>query len=470
MLDMILKERIKGFYMGKLYPAVICALIFLGYALSIEVFLLPVIVLAAGFSFWICDSVRPLLVPLCTFLFALSNENSMFGDIGSDYYTTGWRLVVFIMLIIFVAVSLVAFLRRIQLVQKLIRRKTPLILSLLLLSSAFMLNGSGSEKWVIGNVIYGSFQVISFLIVFVLFYHGFADYETADELGDYFSYVTVLMSLLLIGEMLLLYLTNPDLIQNGEILKEKIVFGWGISNNAGFYISVLIPMNLYRAYRSRVSIIPFLVATATWVAAILTLSRNALVWSSIAYAGCLICFMLFGKRKIFFRYAALTTLLCLGVAFLVYHEVVMTALTNYSVQGMGDSGRFKIWKLGLQKLSEAPIFGNGFHGDLVTGDKTATFIPTMAHNTLVQLLYSMGIFGFAAYFIYRIRTVFLFIKRPSMLKTMLAASILVLLGASLLDNFIFHIQPVFYYSIAMAIVCRKNNEDVPCRFYIKEWR
>ena len=109
MLGSIIAERMKSFYMGKLYPLVICALIFAGHVLGIEVFLLPVIVLIASVSFWVCDSIRPVFVPLCTFLFAFSSENSLFGTVSSDYYVTGWRIVVFVLLIFWVFISLCRF-------------------------------------------------------------------------------------------------------------------------------------------------------------------------------------------------------------------------------------------------------------------------------------------------------------------------------------------------------------------------
>ncbi len=459
MLKASTKRKIEYFYMGRLYPLLVCAAVFLGYRFGIEVFLLPVVVLFACGAFWLCSSVRPLIAPLCMFLFAFSNGNSMFGEVGSDYYLTGWRIVVFGILVVFAAVSLIAFLKKNMYVEKLLYRKTPLLGSLLLLSAAFMLNGVMSASWEIGNIIYGSLQVLAFLIIYVIFYHGFSDFESADELGDYFSYITMLLSLLLISEMVTLFLTSPGVIENGQIIKSEIVFGWGVCNNAGFYIAVLIPMNFYGAYRSRLPIVQFTVATATLVAAVLTLSRNALLWSCTIYVFCLVCLMFFGNKRIFFRYAALTMVLCFGVFFLRYHEAIMTALTNYTLQGADDSGRFEIWRQAFEKFREAPIFGNGFHAELQTGVQTASFIPTMAHNTVFQLLFSMGIVGFVAYAIYRIRTLMLFLHRPSMLKTMLGASMLVLLGASMLDNFIFHVQPIFYYSIAMVIACKKDRED-----------
>jgi len=83
----------------------------------------------------------------------------------------------------------------------------------------------------------------------------------------------------------------------------------------------------------------------------------------------------------------------------------------------------------------------------------------MAHQTFVQLLASMGIFGLLAYLYYRVMTVVPLIRRPRLDTVMLALSVGVLLAESLLDNFIFYFIPVIYYSIALAIIHRDSWED-----------
>ena len=92
--------------------------------------------------------------------------------------------------------------------------------------------------------------------------------------------------------------------------------------------------------------------------------------------------------------------------------------------------------------------------------ESATFVPTMSHNTLFQLLSSMGAVGTLAYGYYRAMTLAPFIKKFSFDKAMLALPILLTLGASLLDNFIFYFYTAFLYIILLAIAFRmKKNED-----------
>ena len=454
-----MKERLASFFMGRGYPLLVCLLVALGFILGTEVYFIPVIVLLACLSFWVCNSIRPLAVPLCTFIYSLSNGNSLFGKESTDFYISGWRLVAMIILGVIVIVSLGAFMVRNGFFSKLRRMRMPLLAPLLILSLAFLLNGAGSETWVPTDLLYGFFQVISFLIVFVLFYHGFSDDETPEELGKYFAYMSMLMSLVLIAELVFVYTTTPGIIVKGVIDRTLIIFGWGVCNNAGVYLAMLIPMNFYGAYTSRCPAWYFTVATATYVAAVFTLSRNALLVGTLIYVLSLVTLCVFGKRKNFFRTCAGILILSVLVVVAVYYDVLSTALKDYYDRGFGDEARLDIWDDGLKNFLTAPLFGKGFHGFPKFGTVNAEFIPQMAHNTVVQLLSGMGIAGLLAYGYYRIKTVVLFVKRPSIMKTMLAYGALVLLLESLLDNFLFHIHPVFHYSIALAIAARASDSE-----------
>ena len=456
-------DRLNKFYMGRLYPAVVCVLVLCGFLCSKEHILIPTIVLFACGAFWVCRSVKPLIAPLCTFIYSLSNGNAIFGSEASDYYFTGWRIKALVLLAALATVSIVAFFIKAGIIQKMLVKKTPLLFPLLLLSASFLLSGAFSDKWAAKDLLYGFFLVFSFLVVYVLFYHGFSEDDDTTELGDYFSYVTLLMSLVLIVEMVWLYTGENGVISpEGEIVKSMIIFGWGSCNNAGVYLAMLIPMNFYGAYRSRIGGVYFLVATATYICAVLTLSRNALLFSTLADIGCLIGFSIYGnpKKRRSFAYSALAILLCAAVVYVVYREPLILALSSYAEMGVSDSGRFEIWREALSTFLENPILGNGFYEVLQTGELKASFIPAMAHNTALQFMSSMGLVGLASYVFYRIRSVRAFTDRPELLKTMLGVSILILLGESLLDNFIFQIHPMFYYSIAMAIAYRRYDEQL----------
>ena len=77
--------------------------------------------------------------------------------------------------------------------------------------------------------------------------------------------------------------------------------------------------------------------------------------------------------------------------------------------------------------------------------------PAMAHNTILEIMSALGIFGIAAYSLYRIASLIPLFKRPTTKKTMLYLGIIVILLSSMLDNFVFDIYPMFYSVIALSI-------------------
>ena len=458
-----LHRKTNEFYMGRLYPVIVCLLICVGQITAKEHITIPINVLLACGALLVCSSIRPIITILCAFVYSLSRENAFFGSSSSDFFFTGWRVVAFWVLLTVVVVSFISFFRRNSFFKRVGLGKTPLLLPLILLCAAFLLNGVRSGEWVSGSLLYGFLQVVAYGFVFVIFYHGFSDEESSQELADYFAYVGVLISLVLIAEMAAVYITNGVFI-DGVIHRENIKFGWGIGNTAGIYLNLLVPLGFYATYRSRRLAIPyFIVTTLTYAAAIFTISRNALLFGTASYFIILLIFCFVGEKKKFFRIWALIIVAAAAVAFALYHDQILTAFKSYVDRGMDDSSRFSIWQTAWERFKENPIFGNGFRGLLFESGSAVSFIPIMSHNTVFQILFSMGLVGFCSYALYRLCTLAPFFKRPSIMKCMLGALILVILGESLLDNFVFHIQPMFYYSIALAIVYRSHKHDVAAK-------
>ena len=147
------------------------------------------------------------------------------------------------------------------------------------------------------------------------------------------------------------------------------------------------------------------------------------------------------------------------VFLLVLREKIADVFAKVLEQGLSDNGRFELWKRGIENFLCAPVFGKGLFG---YGDTdvfiAANFIPTMAHNTIVQLLSSMGIAGTAAYGFYRVKTLLPLFRKPTFEKAVLYLPILLTLGMSLLDNFVFYVYTVFYYTVALAIIFRVEEE------------
>ena len=447
---------VRSFYMGNIYPAIIAALVAFGSVFGIEVFTCICHTALLFGAFIISKSVKPILISLFTYVMQVSVGNSPFYPNYSDYYYTGWRLPIMIALGALTLVGIICFVLKNGIIKKISFKNTPLLLPLIILSSAFLLNGLFSGKWTFGNLAFGFGNVAAYLIVFVIIYHGLEN-ERSDDIAGYFAYISVLISLVISSEIFANLLTNDNIFIDGAINKVEMALGWGIWNLVGVSLSVLIPVIFYGMHKNKYPWLYFAAATLTYVMSVITMSRNALIFASLAYASSVIISCFVGKNKRVFRVITAIGILMIFALAIVFREKIYALLGDYFSRGLSDNGRFALWKEAFGNFLKSPIFGGGFYGFDVETDVFGP-LAKQAHNTPLQLLSAMGIFGFVSYAYYRYKSAVPLFKAPSLMKTMMAMSILVLLLGSLLDNFIFNIYPMFYYTLALVIIHKTDKK------------
>jgi O-antigen ligase len=203
--------------------------------------------------------------------------------------------------------------------------------------------------------------------------------------------------------------------------------------------------------KSRFSWVYFSVATLAYIAAVMTLSRNALLVGGIAYCACAVASCFIGRYKKVYRIIVSVGAFAVAVGAILLWDRIAVLLSDFLERGFSDNGRYELWKTGIDNFLISPLFGTGFFQYVSDTFVSATFVPKLAHQTFIQLLSCMGIFGLAAYFYYRVASLIPFVKRPNVDKSMLLASVAVMLSMSLIDNFIFRFLHVIHYSIALAI-------------------
>ncbi len=452
-------DAVRGFFMGKWYPIVVAALVLAGHTFGLEVYLSLVNVLLFGFAVYVTDSLRPLIVVLCTFLFQVSLSNSPGGPVWSDHYFATSSLIVLGIEVVAAVSIIVYMLVKYKVFSGLSFKKTPLLLSMTVLGGAFLLNGAFSSTWEPKDLAFGAVQAILFPLLFLLFYKGLRSECDLDELGLYVSYVAAVMGVLLAFQMADLYIFGNDFYgtifaEDGGVIKERIHLGWATWNPTGISISVLIPAIFLGVIRAKHTWLYFTAATVTYIAAVLTFSRNALLTATLIYVACIIiaCFVGERKRKFVFRIVVGIGVLVVLFALIVLWDKIAIFARDILDRGLSDNGRFSVWGVAIENFKSKPVFGTGFYyffSPVLHNYSPA--IPLMAHQTFLQLLSSMGFVGLLAYMYYRVDTFEIFVRKPTLVKSMLGLSALVLLVGSLLDNFIFIIFPLFFYSVALAI-------------------
>ena len=449
----------RSFFMGRAYPALIATLVLFGNITALDYYVNFIVTGLFVFAMMISKSIRPLIITACSYIYQISVAHAPGYPTYSDFFFSAWRKPVSVFIIFLVGIAFVTFAFRNGIHRRVTEEKGNLFSSLLFFSIALLFNGAFSGEWSYKNLIFGFLNTLVYFFLFLIVCFGFEEHEKSNDILEYFCYISLLLSGVIICEMLHLFLLTDGVIVGGAIVKDRVALGWGIWNIIGNSLAVLIPALFYGAMTARRYYIYFLFATLSYIFSVLSMSRNALVFSSLCYFVCIAIASFFGNHRIFYRRISIMGILLILIFGIVFFGEIRLIFIDYFERGFSDSGRFQLWSLAIGTFRESPVFGNGFYGldtDLIF---EYSAFPRMAHNTFFQILSSMGFFGIISYGWYRIETARIFLNRPTLPKTMLGMSILVFLLGSLLDNFVFNIHPAIYYTFALAIAFRLDKEE-----------
>lgn len=454
-----------SFFEGRLYPFLVALAVLLGHVCALELLFGALILLAASAALVLCNTVKPFIPTLLTFVYIVTLKHTPGMPSWSDYYTRLYVLIPIGICFLILAAAIVYFIVK-NVAPKFDARKAPMLLPISLLSCAFLLNGAFTSGWKIASLLFGIGEVLVFFLLFYLFYYGLSK-ESGAELLDYVTYVALLIAMVLVGEVAFLFATSDALISDtGAIVKEQVLFGWGAWNPMGFSLAVIIPLLVRGAAVCKYRLVYLAAAVAVFCCAVLTMSRNALIFSTLGLGASMLAAAIFaprGKRRLFV-WVIILGAAGAGLFGILFFDKIAALLQDFINRGFSDNGRYELWLNSWENFKKSPIFGRGFFdwGEMDVFE-SATFVPTMSHNTLFQLLSSMGAFGTLAYGYYRVSSAVPFVKKFSFDKAMILLSILITLGASLLDNFIFYIYTAFLYTILLAVAFRMKNEESAAR-------
>ena len=452
-------DKLRSFFMGRWYPIWVAFSVLLGRLLGLELYFTMFDFVVVSVALLLCDSIRPMIPNLISFIFRIPLEHGPGIPRFSTYYT-GTKMIYFAAFSCVFFISLAWFFIRTKPFKGVRFMKIPLIIPNILLSVAFLLSGAFSEGWTVKDLGFGALEAFVFFIVFMILYFGLRK-ENVGEFCDYFVYICTVTLFILSFQVFELFITNDAVISSAGIIdKRHIFFGWGISNSCASAISVLLPICSLGVMKSRkYSLVYFAILNISFVAMVMTLSRSAVLVGGVCYAACLIICCFFGENKKIYRIIVSSfATLALAVIF-VFREKIFSLFSVMIATGLKGNGRLETWTLAIERFKQWPIFGGGFFSykpDIVT---VSTFTPKLAHNTVLQMLASTGAVGLLAYLYYRLCTCIPFFKKVRIESFMLMMSVAILVGESCIDNFILWFSPTFVYNIALIIIFMYNEQQ-----------
>lgn len=453
----------KDFFRGRIYLLAMSALIILGYLLKIEAYTATLNMLIVAFALIYSNSVRPLMFFVLTFFYQITTANSPTLPNPSDNYSTGPRPYLLIGSAVTLIVCVFVYIFKNKFLTKTNFLKIPLFLPTMILVAGLLTNGLFSEGYSVGSLLWALALTVTYAVLFLLFYIGLSGEDVGDTV-EWFTDVTLLLSVILLTEFAGIVFSGNYITDAGSLNRGAVVLGFGGPNEIGFHLSMLIPMNFYGFMKGKRPYLSLAAAFVMYGATLLSTSRNSVLVGSAYFVLCLALTMIVGDRKRIARCIIPAFVAVCAVVLIILREPVMSVVEHYLDRGMGDSGRFNIWRQCFEIFKENPVFGVGFFGLEVGlgGGLITSIVPEFAHNTVFELLSVTGIFGTLCYAIYRFCTVKYLLYKPTLDRVMLMLGASMLLTESMLDNYLFHIFSGFYYTCALTLavlLCeRRRNE------------
>ena len=440
-----IKQKFVNFFNGYWFPVYVALNVFIGHVFGIIYYSVLLIAAATCVGFILCNDLKFFISPLLSFYFIFSK------DVLTDESLYTIPSIIFFALCIFalvlcIIVHFINFKDEIRLKRF---KSSSLFWGFICLITLLILNGFlNFAEYKKENIIFGILIAISFVLPFFIFSINMRiDRKTA----KYFIYVLLVVSLLLAAELIVLYSTKVTII-DGKILKGTIDLGWGVSNNIGAILAMLMPIHFYCAVKAKYSIPFFAAGIGCYLLVIMSMSRTSIIVSTFILFLCLGFLCIYKhKNSTANRFSVIVFLALVAMALIFFEDKLDRAFEEIISIGLDDSGRMEYYKDGINKFLSHPVFGTGFGNSHGVNDKFVIAAPEYFHNTIIQMLASCGILGFLAYGFHRYQTVKLFIANPSPLSFFLGLSVLTLLLTSLLDIHLFNIFPTIFYSLILCV-------------------
>lgn len=459
-------EQLKGFFASRWYIFMVSVLVILGHSTLYkegmmllggyqELIFGGVILLLACVGCYVCTDLRFLMMPFMSLIFLVTLEHSPNVPNYSRFYLEPLPLMLILFFAVLLFFSIGWFVFQNRHLAKPIAWRGKAFFSMAIFCGGLFLNGLFTRYYTIADTLYPISFLLSMLGVYALF-AAFVRFD--EETTEYFMTCLLSVGLIICAELLLGYLAGGIRFdENGDVVKESVMLGWGIWTAIGGMLVFLMPVSFYFAHSHRRGWIYFLIGMLEYFCILLSQSRGALLFGTGILMLCLGILVTHGENRRINR-VFVGCIAVVGILFgCLFWDRLSSVLRNYLRYGLDDNGRFEKWRVGWNYFLENPIFGSGFYTPFDYGGWQKDVYPYLYHNTPIQLLSSCGIVGMAAYLYHRYCTIWVALKQTNICKIFLGLSVLGLVSFSLLDVLFFNTYPTILYSL-MLLFMEKSDE------------
>ena len=448
-------EKINDFLVSPSYILSLMVLTALANLFSLELAVYTLFVAVALYTAVLGRDLLP-WVPLVVCGYLAPSEKSNPGKYTDSIFRSGHgaEYVLVLAVLVFVAVGLYILRNP----KGFFKAKRRFLWGLLALSGAYLLGGLMSPaqpKFTEKNLTFAALQAGTLLVPYYVISGG-VRWEKAPK--DFLCQTGFGVGCLLLVQILGIYLSG-DVVEKGVIVRDRIFTGWGMHNNIGGMLAMMLPF-AFGVFRNRRWL--GTVMGAVFLAGVcLTSSRSSMMAGGVIYVVCVLAQLKTKQGRSGCLIALGGIAAVVAILALIFRQELSELFTDILDRGTSLNYRDEIWKEGFKQFKKYPVFGGGFFPigyvpyDFSTVADFSGFFPPRWHNTLVQLLASTGLVGVLAYGFHRFQTVWALVKNRTRQNAFIGAYFLVMVATCLFDCHFFNIGPVLFYAMVLAFAERE---------------
>lgn len=437
-------RALNGFFRSGYYVALVTFLMVLSEVFALEIAVYYIYVVFAVLSVLFAEDALPLAAPIaCCYMTFAAKNNPKYCPTTSIFATPAG----YAQLWVCIALGAGALLSRLgySLAKKPARSVPKLTTGFVALGIFYILGGLGSPFYRWETAFFGFIQVASVCAFYFYFYYT-VNWEHVKK--DYLPALFLAVGVGIFFEVAAMYL-NPGVFEANGVNRWALYTGWGSYNPVGCVLAMCMPMSFYFAAKSKCGWAYFTLGNILAVGVVLTQSRGSILFGAIVYALCIILTLVKSEKR---------NLIGNLLAFAVFCIVVIIALSSFREEleklfrslleeGMDPNGREPLFRHGWEGFKKYPFLGVGWGGmrEMENG-----FSMFRVHNTVLQVLMTGGIALGAVYLFHRVQTAILLFRRPTLEKSYVALSILILLLTGMVDCHFYSFGPGILYSILLV--------------------
>ncbi len=456
-------KAIRKFLSSELSLCLILALMCLSNLFGLEIIVLYAYTIIIILSVLFNDDMLPCVPIACCSYMTFSKANNPLGNNPNSIFKQHATKVH--LYIIGITIGIVAVTRFVYEIIK--NRKTlkrpKLLMGFIILLIAFVLGGLFTKYYSLRTAFFGLVLTLSLSFTYLYFYFT-VDFSKVKK--DYIFKLLTGIGIVLSIQIINMIIESGIFKHFEDFERGEIYTGWGINNNVGGMVALVLFAPFYLAITKKNGWIYFLIASINALLVILTLSRNSILFSFIIYVSLTGLTLIKVKKKKPYVITLSSILICLLLALLINWNTFLNFIDPLIEIKANNNGRYAIYQIGWSRFKEAMFLGNGFYdfdGVFQWGSKwgaitDTTFLPPRFHNTYVQLIASTGIVGILAYFYHRYETIKIIFNNITFEKIMLGIGIFTLILISIFDCHLFNIGPGFLYAGMLLFIEKTKSE------------